>query len=264
MTFRLAVQESACEGDTLVEKFAFARSVGFDGIELGARDNGVFVSRGDELRAARDAGVVMPTAVVHVQHFIGDFDPQKRREAIDELKTMLTVFGAAGGTGIVTPHAYGIFTTRLPPFTPPRSVEESRHLLLEALRELAGHAAGAGVCVYLEPLNRFEDFVVNTLEDACSYVDEIASPHLAVVADTWHMNIEEADIGAAIRRAGSRIRHVQLGDSNRLEPGKGHYNWDETLDALEDIGYDGWLATECKMSGPPRDVLPPVARLLKR
>lgn len=264
MAFRLAAQESTCEGDTLVEKFAFARSVGFDGIELSGRGDGVFVGRADELRAARAAGVEMPSAVSHVQHFIGDFDPELRRGAIDELKAMLTALVAAGGGGIVAPHAFGLFSKKLPPFTPPRSDEDSRAQLLEALTEVAAHAASEGVEVYLEPLNRFEDFVVNTLDDASWYVDRVASPGLSVIADTWHMSIEESDIGAAIRRTGDRIHHVQLGDSNRMEPGAGHYDWDETLTALEDIGYDGWLAMECTLSGPAREVLPRVSTLLKR
>lgn len=264
MSFRLAAQESTCEGDTLVEKMAFARSVGFDGIELSGRGDGVFVGRRDELIAARAAGVVMPSAVSHVDHFMGDFDPEKRRGAIDELKAMLTVLGSAGGGGIVAPHAFGLFSRHLPPFTPPRSDEDSRALLLEALTEVAEHAASVGSEVYLEPLNRFEDFVVNTLADSAWYVDEVASPGLSVIADTWHMSIEESDIGVAIREAGDRIHHVQLGDSNRLEPGAGHYDWDETLTALEDIGYDGWLAMECRLSGPSREILPRVASLLKR
>ena len=264
MAFKLAAQESTCEGDTLEEKFAFARSVGFDGIELSGRGNGVFVSRTAELQSARAAGVEMPSAVAHVDYFIGDFDEERRRGAIDELKELLGVVAAAGGNGFVTPHAFGLFSKHLPPFVPPRSDEESRRLLLEALDEVAAHAAALGVVAYLEPLNRFEDFVVNTLADASWYVDEIGSPGLAVVADTWHMSIEEADTGAAIRAAGSRIGHVQLGDSNRLEPGGGHYDWAETLEALDDIGYDGWLAMECGLSGPAREVLPRVAALLRR
>lgn len=264
MAFRLAAQESTCEGDTLEEKFAFAQSVGFDGIELSGRGDGVFVGRAEELAAAAAAGVVMSSAVAHVDYFMGDFDPAKRRAAIDELKAMLTVLAVAGGRHFVTPHAFGLFSTRLPPFTPPRSVEDSKPLLLEALREVADHADQHGVQAVLEPLNRFEDFVVNTLEDACWYKDQIPSDGLGVVADTWHMSIEESDIGAAIRAAGDRITHVQLGDSNRLEPGAGHYDWDETLTALDDIGYDGWLAMECGLSGPAREVLPRVAALLKR
>lgn len=260
---RLAAQESTCEGETLLEKFQFATSVGFDGIELSGRGDGVFVGREAELVEAREQGVVMSSAVAHVDHFMGDFDPVKRRGAIDEMKAMLTTLAASGAAGFVAPHAFGLFSRHLPPFTPPRSDEESRALLLEALREVADHAASVGVEVFLEPLNRFEDFVVNTLADGAWYVDQVGSAGLSLVADTWHMSIEESDIAAAIRAAGDRIHHVQLGDSNRLEPGSGHYNWPETLHALDEIGYDGWLAMECRLSGPAREVLPRVAELLR-
>lgn len=260
---RLAAQESTCEGVTLLEKFEFAKSVGFDGIELSGRGDGVFVSREAEFIEAREQGVVMSSAVAHVDHFMGDFDPEKRRGAIDEMKAMLTTLSAAGAAGFVAPHTFGLFSRHLPPFTPPRSDEESRQLLLEALSEVADHAAAHGVEVFLEPLNRFEDFVVNTLADASWYVDEIGSPGLSVVADTWHMSIEESDIAAAIRTAGHRIHHVQLGDSNRLEPGAGHYDWPQTLRALDEIGYDGWLAMECRLTGPAREVLSRVAELLR-
>ena len=260
--FRLAAAEGTLPGTSLQEKFAFVQSVGFHGIELSGRGDGIFAARVDELRAAARAGVVMPTAVVHMDHFIGDFDPARRRDAIDQLKVLLSTVVEAGGTGIVSPHAFGLFSTKLPPFTPPRSDEESRRQLVEALHEAGEHAVSVGAVVYLEPLNRYEDFVVNTLDDAASIVDEVDSAGVAVIADTFHMSVEEGNIGAAIRRTGSRIGHVQLGDSNRLEPGAGHYDWPETLDALESIGYQGWLAMECGLSAPVADVLPRVARLL--
>jgi sugar phosphate isomerase/epimerase len=264
MTFRLAAAEGTLPGQSLEEKFEFVTSVGFDGIELSARGDGIFAGRVDELRAARRSGVVMPTAVVHMDHFIGDFDQRRRRDAIDQLKLLLSTIVEAGGTGIVSPHAFGLFSTKLPPFTPPRPEAESRRLLVEALREAGEHAVSVGAVVYLEPLNRYEDFVVNTLDDAASIVDEVDSAGVEVIADTFHMSVEESDIGAAIRRTGSRIGHVQLGDSNRLEPGAGHYDWPETLAALESIGYAGWLAMECGLSAPVEVVLPKVAALLTR
>ncbi|MFC7623419.1 sugar phosphate isomerase/epimerase family protein [Microlunatus sp. GCM10028923] len=263
MSIKLAAAEGTLPGETLEEKYAFVRSVGFDGIELSGQGDGIFAGRADELARARDAGVIMPTAVVHMDHFIGDFDHDRRRDAIDQVKQLLSTIVVAGGTGIVSPHAYGLFSKRLPPFTPPRSDADSRKLLVEALRELGDHAAAAGATLYLEPLNRYEDFVINTLADAVSVVQEVDSPGVAVIADTYHMSIEEADVGASIRAAGPLIKHVQLGDSNRLEPGAGHYDWPETLAALAGIGYDGWLAMECRLSGPVEEVLPRVARLLR-
>jgi sugar phosphate isomerase/epimerase len=264
MSFRLAAAEATLPGDTLMDKFDFVQSVGFDGIELSGRGDGVFAGRAAELREARDAGVLMPTVCVDMDHFIGDFDRDRRRDAIDQVEVLLSTIVEAGGTGVVSPHSYGMFSRRLPPFTPPRSDSESHALLVEALVELGDHAVAVGSVVYLEPLNRYEDFMVNTLANAVAIVEEVGSPGVAVIADTFHMSVEEADIAAAIRSAGDHIGHVQLGDSNRLEPGAGHYDWPETLGALDTIGYQGWLAMECGLSGPVESVLPKVATLLKR
>jgi sugar phosphate isomerase/epimerase len=264
MSLRLAAQESMLEGDTLEEKFAFAQAHGFDGIELSGRGDGVFAARAEELRAARAAGVVMPSAVVAMAHFVGDFDEANRRRAIDDVKDLLSTLPAAGAAGVVMPNGFAVFSKRLPPFEPPRSDAASRASLVEALRELGRHGEEVGSKVFLEPLNRYEDYLVNTLADAVSIVDEVGSPAVSVIADTFHMSIEEADVGASIRAAGNHVEHVQLGDSDRLEPGHGHYDWPETLDALEAIGYTGWLAMECRLSGPPAEVLPRVAALLSR
>lgn len=264
MSFRLAAQESMLEGETLEEKFAFAQEHGFDGIELSGQGRGVFAARLDELATARSAGVVMPSAVVAMPYFVGDFDEDNRRSAIDDVKTLLSTLPAAGAAGIVMPNGFAVFSKRLPPFDPPRSDERSRADLVAGLRELGRHGEEVGAKVFLEPLNRYEDYLVNTLADAVSIVDEVGSSAVSVIADTFHMSIEESDIGEAIRAAGSHIEHVQLGDSDRLEPGHGHYDWPETLDALEAIGYDGWLAMECRLSGPPATVLPRVADLLRR
>ena len=263
MSFRLAAQESTLPGDTLLEKFQVTLDCGFDGIELSGQGGGVFASRADELRKARDAGVVMCSAVMHTPTFLGSFAPEARQSAIADLKDLLSTIVEAGGLGIVSPNAFGAFSTSLPPFTPPRSQEESRRLLVEALTELGEHAVRVGATLFLEPLNRYEDYLINTLADAVSVVEEVGSPGVAVIADTYHMSIEEVDCAQSIEQAGAHVQHVQLGDSNRLEPGAGHYDWPATLEALRRIGYQGWLAMECGLTGPTGDVLPRVAQLLR-
>ena len=126
-------------------------SVGFDGIELSGRGDGIFAgARGRAPRRSR-AGVVMPTAVVHMDHFIGDFDEGRRRDAIDELKLLLSTIVEAGGTGIVTPNAFGLFSTKLPPFTRPAPMGSPARQLVEALSEAGEHAVSVGAVVYLEP-----------------------------------------------------------------------------------------------------------------
>lgn len=264
MPIRLAAQEHMLEGDTLVEKYEFAKSVGFDGIELLGRGDGVFAGRVDELRAARDRGVVMPTVCVQMDHFIGDFDADRRRDARDNMKALLSTVVEAGGFGAITPAAYGMFSRRLPPFEPPRKPEDDHAVLVEELTALGEHAETVGATVLLEPLNRYEDHMVNTLAEGAKLVTETGLRSVRVMADIFHMSIEEADPAQSIRDVGPLIGHVQLGDTNRLEPGAGHLDWCAFLDALADIGYDGWLAMECRLSGPPAQVLPRVSALLSR
>jgi sugar phosphate isomerase/epimerase len=261
---KLAAQEHMLRGNSLIEKWEFARSVGFDGIELLGHGDGRFKARLPELRAARNEGVVMPSVCVAMDHFIGDWDPDRRRSAIAGMKDLLSVIADAGGFGAITPAAFGLFSRALPPFKPSRSEADDRAVLLEGLYELGEHAATEGTVVLLEPLNRYEDHMVNTLADAAGLVREVGLSSVAVMADTFHMSIEEGDPARSLREAAPYVRHIQLGDTNRLEPGAGHLDWAALLDVLDDTSYDGWMAMECGMSGPPEQVLPAVADLLKR
>jgi sugar phosphate isomerase/epimerase len=106
--------------------------------------------------------------------------------------------------------------------------------------------------------------MVNRLGQAADIARATGSAAVQIVGDLYHMNIEEADPAQAIRDVGALLTHVQIGDSNRLQPGAGHLDFAGVLAALDDIGYDGWLAMECGIDGDPQDVLPDVARLMHR
>jgi sugar phosphate isomerase/epimerase len=156
----------------------------------------------------------------------------------------------------MTPASYGMFSTRLPPFLSPRSVADDHAVLVEGFAELAAHAESVDVVIALEPLNRYENHMINTLEQAAALCAEIGSDHFGIAADTYHMNIEESDPIAAIFGAAPWIRHVQLSDSNRLEPTAGHLDWSMILNAIAAIGYTDELAYECRLSGDVDSVLP--------
>jgi sugar phosphate isomerase/epimerase len=251
----IACQEQLLPGRTLPEKWVSAQRAGFDGIELRGRGELGFQGRLPELRQAAADGIPMPTECVEMSHFIGDFDRDRREDAIRQMASQLSVMAAIGGRVAMTPASYGMFSRRLPPFEPPRSPEEDHAVLLDGLGRLAEHARAEGVVLCLEPLNRYEDYLVNTLGQAAQLCREIGLPSLRVAADTYHMNIEEADPFAALRDSGPLLGHVQLSDSNRLEPGAGHIDWRGTFAALDDAGYDGWLAFECRLSGPAEATL---------
>ena len=147
--------------------------------------------------------------------WLGDFDDARRARAIDELRRQLDGIVALGGHGVITPAAWGMFTQRLPPFVePPRTPEQDREVLLEGLAELGAHAEAAGGVLLFEPLNRYEDHMVNTVAQAAGLIAEAGSPGVRVLADTYHMNIEEDDLvrGAALGR-----RRPRCGPPDRLQ-----------------------------------------------
>jgi sugar phosphate isomerase/epimerase len=265
---KLACQEQLLPGGSLQAKFEFARRAGFDGIELRARGDGQFAARLPELRAAVRAGVVMRTVCPETDHFIGDFDADRRRDAVTQLRSQLSVIAELGGEGVLTPASWGMFSLRLPPFTPPRGPQEDREVLLEALTVLGEHAAREGVWLAVEPLNRYEDYMVNRLDQAAGLAQEVQRlagvDSVRVCADLFHMNIEEDDLAKAIVDTGRRIAHVHVDDSNRLQPGTGHLDFAGVFDALRTIGYDGWLTLECRLRGDPEEALPATGRFLGR
>jgi D-psicose/D-tagatose/L-ribulose 3-epimerase len=144
------------------------------------------------------------------------------------------------GSGLLCgPHqvALGVFTGR-------GATGEERQRGVEHLHRVAEYAAGAGVVLAEEVVNRFELYYLNTLDEAIACIDEVGHPNCRIHFDTFHAHIEEKDPAAAIRRAGSRIAHVHISENDRGVPGTGSVAWDGVFAALHDIGYDGWLTVE--------------------
>lgn len=260
---KLACQEHLIPGNTLIEKWACISAAGFDAIELRGHGDFQFRERLPELRAARSAGVVMPSVCVIMDHFIGDFDAARRRDAIDNMRSLLAVMAQIGGYGAITPAAYGLFSLNLPPFTPPRRPEEDRQVLIEGLSELGEYAAQEGVHVLFEPLNRYEDHMVHTLAEAADLCKAVGLASVKVMADFFHMNIEEQDLATAITAAGDYLKHVHLADSNRLQPGLGHIDFRPGFQALQQIGFTDYMALECRLQGEPRAALAETAQYIR-
>ncbi|MFI5487906.1 TIM barrel protein [Micromonospora echinaurantiaca] len=263
MTIPIACQEQLLPGTDLIQKYALATALGYDAIELRGQGDLALARRLPELHRARAAGVVMPTVCVEMDHFIGDFDAERSRDAVRNLRSQLSVIAELGGVGAMTPAAWGMFSRRLPPFDPPRSPAGDRQLLVDTLGELGEHARAEGVSLFLEPLNRYEDHMVNRLDEAVRLCAAVGLPSVRVVADTFHMNIEEDDVHRALRAAAPYLGHVQVSDSNRYQPGAGHLDWPALLRTLLEIDYRGWLALECRLRGDPVRALQQAATVLR-
>jgi D-psicose/D-tagatose/L-ribulose 3-epimerase len=117
-------------------------------------------------------------------------------------------------------------------------------LAVSELRGVAADAADHGLQIAIEPINRFESDMVNTTADALRMVREIGHPAAKVMIDSFHMTIEESDIGAAIRSAGADLLHVQVSENHRGITGTGLTPWHDFRDALRDINYRGSVVIE--------------------
>lgn len=108
-----------------------------------------------------------------------------------------------------------------------------------SMKEIMKAAEDQGVFFSIEVLNRFEHFLINTCDDALRFVEEVGSPNMKILLDTYHMNIEEDSLGEAIVKAGDKIGLFHVGENNRNVPGRGHIPWDEVVGALKQIDYQG-------------------------
>ncbi|MDF2963505.1 MAG: sugar phosphate isomerase/epimerase, partial [Paenibacillus sp.] len=142
-----------------------------------------------------------------------------------------------------------MFSKNLPPFQPPRSDAEDREALTDSLKRIAEFAEKYQVKLYLEPLNRYENHMIHTVEQAASILQEVGSDQLQILGDFFHMNIEEADISNTIAVYSEQLGYYHLADSNRQLPGKGHTDFAPAFKQLQQLNYSGYLSLECRIQG---------------
>lgn len=218
---------------------------GYDGLELMAWPER-FGQAPAIARHARAAGVAIGSVCASAppDRDLTHPDASVRAAAVAHLRASADFAAAVGaGTMVVSPSAAGKTTRLAPP-------ADERAWAIEGLRAVGEHAAGLGVELVLECWNRYETYFLNRLEQAAELWRATGLTNGGVMADTFHMNIEEASIADALLAVAPLLRHVHLADSNRAAPGTGHIDFAPILQALTAIGYDGWLCFE---------LLPPVA-----
>jgi D-psicose/D-tagatose/L-ribulose 3-epimerase len=166
-------------------------------------------------------------------------DPEKRREAIEYMKTLVQKVHELGSTfygGII----YAPFS-RLTGKAPTREEFERS---AEGLREVARYAQSFGIKVGLEPANRYEAYLINTIGDGLRLVDAIGEKNVGILADTFHCSIEEKSLYAAITSAGKKLYHLHVCANDRGTPGNDQIHWDDLFRGVKDIGYDGTVTIE--------------------
>lgn len=121
--------------------------------------------------------------------------------------------------------------------------------LARSVRTLTETAKPLGIRMCIEPINRYEADTLPSVVSAVRFIREYDLSDAWILADLFHMNIEDADMPAALRMAGPLVGHMHVPDSNRAAPGLGHIDYPPILAALRDIGYDGYLSSEAMPFG---------------
>jgi D-psicose/D-tagatose/L-ribulose 3-epimerase len=173
-------------------------------------------------------------------------DAGERNGAIEHLKWMTDCTEALGATLYCGPfhQPLGMFSG-----TGPTAEETAR--LVEVHKAAAQYAARAGVSISIEPLNRFECYVLNTAAQAAAIVRRVGAPNFGYLYDTFHFNIEEDSITEVIPATIAEINHVHISENNRGVPGAGHIDFASVFRALKAAKYDGWMTIESFGSALP-------------
>ncbi|MEA3345741.1 MAG: sugar phosphate isomerase/epimerase family protein [Chloroflexota bacterium] len=257
---KIAIQESLITGRDAAERFDRAASFGFEGIEVGWRN---LAERVVELkRASRNSGLPISTICSGSPHDPLALYPQERGERLDRMVELLELADELGAVGsICVPIRRSL---SFPDLSPAFSTRELiSKLAAEMLAQAVHRTEGLKALVLLEPLNRYEAHYLCTLSDGVELAQMVDHPRVKVMADFFHMNIEEADIETSILAAGDWIRHVHLADSNRMLPGQGHTDFEAGFAALEEIGFQGFMALECGVLGDPEVELPRSVKFMR-
>jgi len=225
----------------LVPKVA---EMGYDGVEIPFNDLSVLDASATR-RACEAAGLGLTSCCIMLPGTSPSSpDADERRAGVERLKQMIDITADMGGDAVAGP-----LYAPVSHLTGTQRTDDEWKWCVEGLAAAAEYAAGTGIVLAIEPLNRFETYVLNTAADAVRMVKEVASESLKVQIDTFHGNIEEKDTAAAICATGGWLGHFHASESDRGVPGTGQVRWGEVFAALKEIDYSGWITIESFATG---------------
>jgi D-psicose/D-tagatose/L-ribulose 3-epimerase len=215
------------------------REWGFDGVEVARFEFDSFPAA-----AVRRAAEAADLKTVFCSALTGDLsivseDSGVRQRALAYLRRGIEVAAEIGADTFVGPYCapVGYLPGR-------RRTEDEWKRAVEGLQSLGPVLDSNGVTIALEPLNRFETYFLNTTADAVSLCRQVGHPHVGILFDTFHANIEEKNIGAALESCGPLVKHIHTCENDRGIPGSGHVEWRDIFNAARAIDYDRWVVIE--------------------
>lgn len=263
---KLSCTSTMVPGSSLTEKAMNLKQWGYDGIA-------VFPDYGDwneelhqELLTLRERTGIVPCEFAFGDSIYGhlmDENPDIRKKCREMYKLAARISGEIGAVTELE-FEYGP-QNPLPLFHPYAKMnQEQEEGFLQMYRELAEPLSGTDGMMLLEGINRYESPYLNSIKDCKDIVERVGIREAGVLADFFHMSIEESDYRESILYVGEYIKHVHLGDSNRLLPGYGMTDWSACFEALKEVGYKGFVNLECSTCGNAAETLPATAQYLRK
>lgn len=260
----LAIQHTLLPGSGLAEKFQRAAEYGFDGVELTAWGfpDPMTEHVAEIEQAVKASGLkISSLCSMGTDDFVHP-DPAERARRFNRLVHMLQLADHLGAGGVVgLPIRNPQHLPDLSPVADERTLTSQLTVaILKSVIEQTPHTKAA---VFLEPLNRYETWYLRTVGHAADLCRELGSGRVRVMADLFHMSIEEAQIADSLRAITDHVGHVHLADSNRLLPGQGHTDFAVPFGVLKQSGFSGWMALECSIGGDPAEAIPAAVRYMR-
>ena len=141
---------------------------------------------------------------------------------------------------------------------------DAEALFLETMAKVLPYAKQKNVTILIEPINRYESNFINNLDEASALLERIDADNVGIMADVFHMNIEDDVIADSLIRNRKYVKYVHIADSNRLAPGMGHTDFSAVISALRHNGYDGWLSVEVLPGDDPDRIAAAAAKFMRR
>ena len=220
--------------------FARLKEIGYDGVELPIFE-GAPADYADLGKRLDSAGLERTFVTIIPDEDTNPIspDPSVREQAKRRLEWALECGNAVGAT-----HMCGPWHSPLGVFSGDGATDDELHRLEEVHRHIAERAAEANIHLSLEAVNRFECYAKNTMAQLAAHGARVDHPNFRVMYDTFHANIEERDPIAAFTDHVQWINHVHISENDRGIPGRGHIDFETTIAAIRNSGYDGWLTVE--------------------
>lgn len=215
-------------------------AMGYDGVELAVRDP-AYLNNKEMTGLLREHKLAVPaigTGQAYAEDGLSftDADETIRTKAVERIKAQVEL--AAQWEALVI---IGLIRGKK---CSEASSEQTFEWLVEALKECASFAKRHSVKLALEPINRYETDLINTVSEGLELLEKVDADNFGLLLDTFHMNIEEPSIEDSIQCTGDKIFHFHVADSNRWYPGAGHIDFGQVVETLREVGYAGFISAE--------------------